>query len=162
MMQQRQFLEAIVYTDRAEAILGENWYLFCFCYSGFHLWCRNITYERCISRIDDRGWNPSAGEGGGYNWDILFLGDINTGIWPSRLKESQIWGSTIQPESLRDWDQRKAALARPSSNCKLITRHRVTEHTLRNVSPPTLRLRRICEPGTALAATNKFLVASYY
>jgi hypothetical protein len=24
MMQQRQFLEAIVYTDRAEAILGEN------------------------------------------------------------------------------------------------------------------------------------------
>jgi hypothetical protein len=23
-----------------------------------------------------------------YNWATLFLGDINTGIWPSRLEES--------------------------------------------------------------------------
>jgi hypothetical protein len=26
----------------------------------------------------------------GYNWATLFLGDINTGIWPSRLGESQM------------------------------------------------------------------------
>jgi hypothetical protein len=25
---------------------------------------------------------------GGYNWATLFLGDINTGTWPSRLGES--------------------------------------------------------------------------
>jgi hypothetical protein len=26
----------------------------------------------------------------GYNWATLFLGDINTGTWPSRLGESQM------------------------------------------------------------------------
>jgi hypothetical protein len=26
----------------------------------------------------------------GYKWVILFLGDINTGTWPSRLGESRI------------------------------------------------------------------------
>jgi hypothetical protein len=26
----------------------------------------------------------------GYNWASLFLGDINTGTWPSRLGESQM------------------------------------------------------------------------
>jgi hypothetical protein len=26
----------------------------------------------------------------GYNWVTLFLGDINTGTWPSRLGESQM------------------------------------------------------------------------
>jgi hypothetical protein len=25
----------------------------------------------------------------GYNWATLFMGDINTGTWPSRLGESQ-------------------------------------------------------------------------
>jgi hypothetical protein len=28
----------------------------------------------------------------GYNWVTLFLGDINTGTWPSRLGESQELG----------------------------------------------------------------------
>jgi hypothetical protein len=27
---------------------------------------------------------------GGYNWTTLFLGDINTGTWPSRLGKSQM------------------------------------------------------------------------
>jgi hypothetical protein len=27
-----------------------------------------------------------------YNWATLFLGDINTGTWPSRLGESQEFG----------------------------------------------------------------------
>jgi hypothetical protein len=26
----------------------------------------------------------------GYNWATLFLGDINTGTWPSKLGESQM------------------------------------------------------------------------
>jgi hypothetical protein len=26
----------------------------------------------------------------GYNWATLFLGDINTGTWPSRLGESRM------------------------------------------------------------------------
>jgi hypothetical protein len=26
----------------------------------------------------------------GHNWATLFLGDINTGTWPSRLGESQM------------------------------------------------------------------------
>jgi hypothetical protein len=34
------------------------------------------------SRRRRRKWNPASG---GYNWATLFLGDINTGTWPSRL-----------------------------------------------------------------------------
>jgi hypothetical protein len=33
------------------------------------------------------------------NWDTLFLGDINTGTWPSRLGESRIWDSKYGHES---------------------------------------------------------------
>jgi hypothetical protein len=51
-----------------------------------------------------------------YNWATLFLGDINTGTWPSRLRESQ-WGSKIWPWVLRDFDLRVTALARPRWNC---------------------------------------------
>jgi hypothetical protein len=32
-------------------------------------------------------YKPSAR---GYNWSTLFLGDVNTGTWPSRLGESQM------------------------------------------------------------------------
>jgi hypothetical protein len=31
----------------------------------------------------------------GYNWATLFLGEINTGTWPSNLGESQISDSKI-------------------------------------------------------------------
>jgi hypothetical protein len=30
-----------------------------------------------------------------YDWVTLFLVDINTGTWPSRLGESRIWDSKI-------------------------------------------------------------------
>jgi hypothetical protein len=54
----------------------------------------------------------------GYNWATLFLGDINTGTWPSRLggvsNESNIWSRV-----LRDLDPRVTALARPRSNCTI-------------------------------------------
>jgi hypothetical protein len=43
----------------------------------------------------------------GYNWAILFLEDINTGTWPSRLGESRM---------RQDFDSRVTALARPRSN----------------------------------------------
>jgi hypothetical protein len=42
-----------------------------------------------INRMRRQRGEPSAR---GYNWDTLFLGDINTGIWPSRLRESQELG----------------------------------------------------------------------
>jgi hypothetical protein len=63
----------------------------------------------------------------GYNWAILFLGDINMGIWPSRLGESRIWESKIWSWVPRDSDPRMTALARTSSNCTRKTRHLVRE-----------------------------------
>jgi hypothetical protein len=54
----------------------------------------------------------------GYNWDTLFLGDINTGTSPSRFGESRIWDSKIW--SWVPWysDPRMTTLARASSNFK--------------------------------------------
>jgi hypothetical protein len=43
------------------------WFVLCWLYKPY--WC-------CSAR--------------GYNWATLFLGDINTGTWPSRLGESQM------------------------------------------------------------------------
>jgi hypothetical protein len=63
----------------------------------------------------------------GYNWATLFLGDINTGTWPSRLAESRIWASKICSWLPRDWDPRMTALARASRNCKWQTRPLVRE-----------------------------------
>jgi hypothetical protein len=48
----------------------------------------------------------------------LFLGDINTWTWPSRLGEPRIWDSKIWSWVPRDSDLRITALARTSSNCK--------------------------------------------
>jgi hypothetical protein len=43
-----------------------------------------------VGRTRRRSRKPSAW---GYNRATLFLGDINTGTWSSRLGESQIWDS---------------------------------------------------------------------
>jgi hypothetical protein len=48
-------------------------------YVGFPVW------RRVVVRGDKR--EPSAR---GHNWATLFLGDINTGTWPSKLGESQM------------------------------------------------------------------------
>jgi hypothetical protein len=48
----------------------------------------------------------------------LFLGDINTGTWPSRLGESRIWDSKTWSRVPRESDLRMTALARASSDCK--------------------------------------------
>jgi hypothetical protein len=61
-------------------------------------------------------WKPSAW---GCNWATLFLGEINTGTWPSMLGESQIWDNNIWSRALLHLDSRKTALGRPSRNCKL-------------------------------------------
>jgi hypothetical protein len=53
----------------------------------------------------------------GYNWATLFLGDINTGTWSSRLGEPRIWDSEIRPSVPRNSDQRMTALLRASSSC---------------------------------------------
>jgi hypothetical protein len=54
----------------------------------------------------------------GYNWATLFLGDIDTATWPSRLGESRIWDTKIWLWVPRDSDLRITALARASSNFK--------------------------------------------
>jgi hypothetical protein len=62
-----------------------------------------------------------------YNLGTLFLVEINTGTWPSRLGESQIWASKNMVISLAELDPRKPALARPSNRWKLQTRPLVRE-----------------------------------
>jgi hypothetical protein len=51
-----------------------------------------------------------------YSWVTLFLGDINTGTWPSKLGSLK-WDSKIWSWVLLDFDPRVTALARPRSNC---------------------------------------------
>jgi hypothetical protein len=51
----------------------------------------------------------------GYNQTNMFLGDINTGTWPSRLVESRIWHSKMWSWVPRDSDLRMTALARPAA-----------------------------------------------
>jgi hypothetical protein len=43
--------------------------------------------------------NSSFTSARGYNWITLFLGDINTGTWPSRLGESQMSSAGLRPKS---------------------------------------------------------------
>jgi hypothetical protein len=59
----------------------------------------------------------------GYNWATLFLGDINTGAWPSRSEEeSRYWDNKILSWVPRDSDPKKTPLARPSNSWKAKTR----------------------------------------
>lgn len=48
----------------------------------------------------------------------LFLGEINTEIWPSGFLESWIGNSEVQSKVTLDSDLRVTALARISNNCK--------------------------------------------
>jgi hypothetical protein len=63
----------------------------------------------------------------GYNWATLFLGDINTGTWSSRLGESKNWDNKIWSWVPRDSDPSVTALATTSSNSRLQTRPLVRE-----------------------------------
>jgi hypothetical protein len=58
----------------------------------------------------------------GYIWPTLFIGDINTWTWPSRLGESRIRDRKIWSRVPRDSDPRMTVLAKSSSNCKRQTR----------------------------------------
>jgi hypothetical protein len=80
---------------------------------------------------------------GGYNWVTLFLGDINTGTWPSRLGESRIWDRKIWSRVLWDSDPRMTALARTSSNCKWQTRSLVRESALHQQTRNCLTVTKI-------------------
>jgi hypothetical protein len=83
---------------------------------------RKVTLTLTWLWRDER--EPSAW---GHDWATLFLGDVNTGTWSSRLGESQIWDSKIWSRVPRDSNQRIIALARTSSNCKQQTRSLVKE-----------------------------------
>jgi hypothetical protein len=48
-----------------------------------------ISYNNTPSSQDGKG-TQCRGEGGGGIWASLFLGDINTGIWPSRRGVSRV------------------------------------------------------------------------
>jgi hypothetical protein len=66
--------------------------------------------------FDNRAqWNAR-----GYNWATLFLGEINTRTWPSRLRESQKWDNKLCLLVPWDSDLRKAALAMPGKNWLLV------------------------------------------
>jgi hypothetical protein len=82
--------------------------------------CKSYTCEtyEATKRV------PSAW---GYKWVTLFLGDINTGTWPSRLGESRIWDSKLWSWVPRASDPRLTALARITSNCKRQTHPLVRE-----------------------------------
>jgi hypothetical protein len=47
----------------------------------------NGGHSSTQTRVEAAKREPSAR---GYNWATLFLGDTNTGTWPSRLGESQM------------------------------------------------------------------------
>jgi hypothetical protein len=88
-----------------------------------------------LTRVEATKREPSAR---GYNWATLFLGDINTGTWPSRLGSLR-WDSKILPWVLRDFDPRVTALARPRSNCAVNYRHVLSsERALQNNKPATV------------------------
>jgi hypothetical protein len=40
----------------------------------------------CTEKIIHSGNSNYKPNARGYNWDILILGEINTGAWPSRLR----------------------------------------------------------------------------
>jgi hypothetical protein len=63
----------------------------------------------------------------GYNCATLFLGHINMGTWPFRLRESQIWESKLWSCVLRNSDPKRTVLARPRNSCKIQTHSFVRE-----------------------------------
>jgi hypothetical protein len=56
---------------------------------------------------------------GEYNWATLFLGEINTGTWPSRMWESQIREVKYGHETLGIRTRERLRWRRPASSCKL-------------------------------------------
>jgi hypothetical protein len=84
-------------------------------------WHRSNTSTVALRVV---GSEPSAW---GHNRATMFLRDINTGTWPSRLGESRIWDSKIWSWIPRDSDLRMTALARTVSNCERQTHPLVRE-----------------------------------
>jgi hypothetical protein len=111
-------------------------------------WCRyNTVWAHCscfteavygYMRILHRD-NPMPG---GYHWATLFLGQINTRTWPSRLGEPQNWYSKVWSWFPRDSDpdlqttdptsrQRGRLIITKSLNClKIISRKRKEKNWL--------------------------------
>jgi hypothetical protein len=51
---------------------------------------QNVILSRAALTLVDAITVNAEPSARGYNWATLFLGDINTGNWPSRLGESQM------------------------------------------------------------------------
>jgi hypothetical protein len=65
----------------------------------------------------------------------LFLGNINTGTWPSRLRDLKNWDNKIWTWAPWDSDPSGTALARTSSNIKLQTCPLVREGAKKITNP---------------------------
>jgi hypothetical protein len=49
-----------------------------------------MFYPQVLKTKDARSFVKKKLTARGYNWATLFLGEINTGTWPSRLGESKL------------------------------------------------------------------------
>jgi hypothetical protein len=90
----------------------------------------------CLSELASRGFylllrhicfaEPSARE---YNWATLFLGDINTGTWPSRLGESQMGELSMVTGSAR-----LGPLSDYTANCRPVLSSERAPHRNKNAN----------------------------
>jgi hypothetical protein len=115
---------------------------------GKHIFAAVNQHATIKEAVFSVGAAPRLYNGGlTQNRVTLFLGDINTGTWPSRLGGSRIWESKMWSWVPRDSDLRMTALARTNSNCKRQThqthplvREDVTEVLLLQVFSWTIKL----------------------
>jgi hypothetical protein len=87
----------------------------------------------------------------------LFLGEINTETWSSKLGVYKLWDSKIQLRVLRDSNPRKTALARPNSKWKLHTHPLVREGVPHQQTRNCLKEQkgREIDPGYQMSAWHQ-------
>jgi hypothetical protein len=111
--------------------------------------CNPTLFAICTSTFESKllflptsyYYKPNAW---GCNWDILFLGEINTVTWSSRLGESKKIETKLCSWVPWDSDPRKTALAMASNIWKLRTRplvrkgvlHQHNRNCLKNIAFP--------------------------
>jgi hypothetical protein len=78
----------------------------------------------------------------GYNRATLFLGDINTGTWPSMLWGPRIWDSKMWSWVPRDSALRVTELAKASSNSRRQIRPLVREAVTWGIFPQVLSWKK--------------------
>jgi hypothetical protein len=90
---------------------------------------RNVTLTLTLTLTLTRVVQPSAR---GYNRDTLFLGDINTGTWPSRLGSLKL-DSKMKSWVLRELDRRVTANYTSKLQTRPLVKEGAPQHEVRNV-----------------------------